>query len=256
MLVETRPATSDSSVVTPETFRRVMAQVPTSVTVVAAMTGQGPVGLTVGTFVSASLEPPLIGFLPARSSTTWPLIVPIGEFCVSVLADGHEELGQRFARSGGPKFDGVRWHPAPSGAPIIDGALAWFDCRFERSFSAGDYGRGLLLLTLGAGAVLVAVVVLAEVLLRRRDLGRRRALGASQWGLVGLVVARTVVAAVPGALLGAVGGAVIAAIWAQPPPLEFTCAVTVLTGLVSGIAAIPPAFLAAVRDPVGVLRTP
>lgn len=120
----------------------------------------------------------------------------------------------------------------------------------------GDYGRGLLLLTLGAGAVLVAVVVLAEVLLRRRDLGRRRALGASQWGLVGLVVARTVVAAVPGALLGAVGGAVIAVIWAQPPPLEFTCAVTVLTGLVSGIAAIPPAFLAAVRDPVGVLRTP
>jgi 3-hydroxy-9,10-secoandrosta-1,3,5(10)-triene-9,17-dione monooxygenase reductase component len=139
VLVETRPATSDSSVVTPETFRRVMAQVPTSVTVVAAMTGQGPVGLTVGTFVSASLEPPLIGFLPARSSTTWPLIVPIGEFCVSVLADGHEELGQRFARSGGPKFDGVRWHPAPSGAPIIDGALAWFDCRFERSFSAGDH---------------------------------------------------------------------------------------------------------------------
>lgn len=120
----------------------------------------------------------------------------------------------------------------------------------------GDYGRGLLLLTLGGGAVLVAVVVLAEVLLRRRDLGRRRALGASQWGLVGLVVTRTVAAAVPGALFGAVGGAVAAAIWAQLPPLGFTCAVTVLTGLVSGIAAIPPALLAATRDPVGVLRTP
>lgn len=139
MLVETRPTTSDWTAVAPETFRRVMAKVPTSVTIVSAMTAQGPVGLTVGTFVSASLEPPLVGFLPARSSTTWPLIVPIGEFCVSVLADGHEELGLRFARSGGPKFEGVSWRPAPSGAPIIDGSLAWFDCRFERSFPAGDH---------------------------------------------------------------------------------------------------------------------
>jgi 3-hydroxy-9,10-secoandrosta-1,3,5(10)-triene-9,17-dione monooxygenase reductase component len=125
--------------VTPDAFRKVMGKVPTSVTIVSAMTGQGPVGLTVGTFVSASLEPPLVGFLPARTSTTWPLMVPVGEFCVSVLADGHQELGRRFARSGGPKFEGVSWRPAPSGAPIIDGALAWFDCRFERSFPAGDH---------------------------------------------------------------------------------------------------------------------
>src|SRR5690606_684630 len=87
----------------------------------------------------ASLDPPLVAFLPGRNSTTWPLIAPVGSFCVSVLAAGQEELGRRFARSGGPKFDGVTWHPAPSGAPIIDGALAWFDCRCERCYPAGDH---------------------------------------------------------------------------------------------------------------------
>lgn len=134
MLVDIRPRQVEA-----EQLRQVMRQVPSGVTVVSAMTRQGPVGLTVGTFVSASLEPPLVGFLPARSSSTWPLIVPVGRFCVSVLGEGHEELGRRFARSGGSKFDGVPWAPAPSGAPVIDGALAWLDCEFERSYPAGDH---------------------------------------------------------------------------------------------------------------------
>lgn len=125
--------------ISPDAFRKVMAHVPTGVTVVSAMTWQGPVGLTVGTFVSASLDPPLVGFLPARSSTTWPLMVPVGSFSVSVLAEGHEELGARFARSGGPKFEGVDWSPSPSGAPVLADALAWFDCRFEHSYPAGDH---------------------------------------------------------------------------------------------------------------------
>ena len=120
----------------------------------------------------------------------------------------------------------------------------------------GAYGRGVLVVTVGGGAALVAVVVLAEVLLRRRDLGRRRALGASRVGLVGLVVARTAVAALPGTVLGAVAGSVASLLWAQPPPLPFTLAVAVLTGQVSAAAAVVPAALAATRDPVRVLRVP
>lgn len=147
MLVDTRPAAGErpgaaedpTETIDPAVFRKVMGHVPTGVTVVSAMTWQGPVGLTVGSFVSASLDPPLVGFLPARSSTTWPLMVPVGSFCVSVLAEGHEEIGARFARSGGPKFDGVDWTPSPSGDPILGDALAWFDCRFERSYPAGDH---------------------------------------------------------------------------------------------------------------------
>lgn len=134
MLVDIRPRQ-----VAPDEFRQVMRHVPSGVTVVTAMTRNGPVGLTVGTFVSASLDPPLVGFLPARSSTTWPLMVPVGSFCVNVLGEGHEDLGRRFAHSGGPKFDGVPWESAPSGAPILDGAVAWLDCGFERSYPAGDH---------------------------------------------------------------------------------------------------------------------
>lgn len=124
---------------TPERFRHVMGHVPTGVTVVAAMTHRGPVGLTVGSFLSASLDPPLIGFLPSRSSTTWPLMVPVGSFSVSVLGEEHEELCRRFAAAGGDKFDRVPWRPAGTGSPLIEGALAWFDCRFEQIYPAGDH---------------------------------------------------------------------------------------------------------------------
>lgn len=125
---------------TSDRFRYVMGHVPTGVAVVTATTRQGPVGLTVGSFVSVSLDPPLVGFLPARTSTTWPLIVPVGAFCVNVLGEEHEDLCRGFARSGGSKFDGVDWTPAAAtGAPIISGALAWFDCLFERSHPAGDH---------------------------------------------------------------------------------------------------------------------
>ncbi|MFF0771375.1 flavin reductase family protein [Nonomuraea wenchangensis] len=130
----------DTDMFTSERFRHVMGHVPTGVAVVTAMTRQGPVGLTVGTFVSASLTPPLIAFLPARTSTTWPLIVPVGTFCVNVLGEEHEELCRGFARSGGSKFDGVGWTPGEAtGSPVISGALAWFDCAFEHSYPAGDH---------------------------------------------------------------------------------------------------------------------
>ncbi|MDA0646380.1 MULTISPECIES: flavin reductase family protein [Nonomuraea] len=121
-------------------FRQVMGHVPTGVAVVTAMTRQGPVGLTVGSFVSASLDPPLVGFLPARTSTTWPLIVPLGTFCVNVLGEDDESLCRGFARSGGRKFDGVDWTLSEAtGSPVISGALAWFDCAFEHSYPAGDH---------------------------------------------------------------------------------------------------------------------
>lgn len=120
----------------------------------------------------------------------------------------------------------------------------------------GDYGRGLLLLTLGGGAFLIAAVVLGEVLLRRRDLGRRRALGAPRWALVTLVVTRTVAAAVPGAALGTAVGVAAAGAWADRPPVDFSLATGVLTILVAATAATVPAVIAATRDPVSVLRTP
>ena len=120
-------------------FRQVLGHFPTGVVIVTAMSGDSPAGLAVGSFMSVSLDPPLVAVLPAKTSTSWPKIAAASSFCINVLHASHGDLSRRFARSGGDKFAGVSWHPAPSGAPVLDGALAWIDCGHERSIDAGDH---------------------------------------------------------------------------------------------------------------------
>jgi flavin reductase (DIM6/NTAB) family NADH-FMN oxidoreductase RutF len=120
-------------------FRRVLGHFPTGVVIVTAMSGNTPAGLSVGSFLSVSLNPQLVAVLPAKTSTSWPKIAAAPSFCINVLHESHRDLCRRFAVSGGDKFAGVPWHPAPSGAPILDGALAWIDCEHERSIDAGDH---------------------------------------------------------------------------------------------------------------------
>ncbi|GAA3801498.1 FtsX-like permease family protein [Cellulomonas soli] len=124
---------------------------------------------------------------------------------------------------------------------------------------AGDltvFGRGMLILVMGAGAVLVGVVVLADVLLRRRDLGRRRALGAARWMLVSLVVLRAALAAALGSTLGVLAGAAAASRTGIAPTVAFDVSVGVIAVLVTAATAVVPAVAAAWQDPVRVLRTP
>lgn len=128
-----------TAVFTSDRFRHVLGHVPTGVSVVAAMTPGGPAGLAVGTFTSVSLDPPLVGFLVAESSTTWPKLEPVGRFAVSVLGEDHVETSKAFSVSGGDKFAGVDWHTTESGQPILDEALAWFDCTIYDIVPAGDH---------------------------------------------------------------------------------------------------------------------
>lgn len=125
--------------VSPDRLRQVMRHVPTGVAVVAAATPDGPVGLAVGSFVSVSLTPPLVGFFVAHASTTWPVIEPHGRFCVNVLGEEGEDTCRAFAVSGGDKFAGVTWRPSPAGSPVLDNALAWFDCTTNTISDAGDH---------------------------------------------------------------------------------------------------------------------
>jgi flavin reductase (DIM6/NTAB) family NADH-FMN oxidoreductase RutF len=122
-----------------EHFRQVMAHVPTSVAIVAGVVDGRPKGLSVGTFVPVSLEPPLVGFFVAVSSKSWPLIESSGSFCVSVLGHDQAELSSRFALSETEKFEGVEWRPAPSGNPLLVGAVAFVDCEIERVVETGDH---------------------------------------------------------------------------------------------------------------------
>lgn len=120
-------------------FREALGHFATGVTVVTAMDGAEPVGFTCQSFGSLSLEPPLVMLAPGKNSTSWPRIARVGQFCVNILAEGQEALALDFAVSGGDKFASVRWRPARNGAPLLDGALAWIECRFVEAHDAGDH---------------------------------------------------------------------------------------------------------------------
>lgn len=119
-------------------FRQVLGHFPTGVTVITAA-GEPPAGMAVGSFASVSLEPPLVGFFVAHTSSTWPRIERSGSFCVNVLGEDQEDVCRRFASKADDKFAGIGWHPAGSGAPLLDGVVAWIDCDIESTFEAGDH---------------------------------------------------------------------------------------------------------------------
>jgi flavin reductase (DIM6/NTAB) family NADH-FMN oxidoreductase RutF len=120
-------------------YRQVLRRFPTGVVIVTGIFEGAPAGLSVGSFMSVSLDPQLVAVLPAKTSSSWPKIAAASSFCINILSASQQDLCRRFAVSGGDKFAGVPWHPAPSGAPIVDGALAWIDCEHERSVEAGDH---------------------------------------------------------------------------------------------------------------------
>ena len=144
-------------------FKDAMSRFATGVAIVSGIDDGVPVGFTCQSFVSLSIDPPYVAVAPARTSTSWPRIARGGSFCVNVLNEDQEELCRGFAVSGGPKFDGVAWHPAPgTGAPVIDGSLAWVDCRVELVHDAGDHelilGR-VLDLGVGEGSPLLLSLI-------------------------------------------------------------------------------------------------
>lgn len=124
----------------PSWFRQVLGQYPTGVTVITAMCADGqPNGMAVGSFTSVSLSPPLVAFFPDKSSTTWPKICPVGAFCVNVLGADQEDVCRLFATKGADRFAQLKWRPGQSGAPILEGAVAWIDCAIELVQDAGDH---------------------------------------------------------------------------------------------------------------------
>ncbi len=121
------------------TFRKVLGHFPTGVTVVTAALDGKPAGLTIGSFTSVSLDPPLVGFLPGRASDSWPDIERAGKFCVNVLAADQGDACWVFAREDDDKFAGLSWRPSPLGSPILDDVVAWIDCTIHEVVEAGDH---------------------------------------------------------------------------------------------------------------------
>ena len=121
-------------------FRQVLGHFPTGVAVVTGVDAEGkPAGMAVGSFTSVSLDPPLVAFMPDKSSSSWPKFRDSGAFCVNILGAEQESVCRAFAMKGGDKFAELAWRPASSGSPILDGALAWIDCDIDVVHEAGDH---------------------------------------------------------------------------------------------------------------------
>lgn len=123
----------------PAHFREVLGHFSTGVVVVTASEKGTPVGMSAQSVVSLSLDPPLVLFCPARSSTTWPRIRAAGRFAINILAADQEALSVGFSRSGVDKFAGVDWQPGHTGSPLLAGALGHVECTLERVYDGGDH---------------------------------------------------------------------------------------------------------------------
>jgi flavin reductase (DIM6/NTAB) family NADH-FMN oxidoreductase RutF/DNA-binding IclR family transcriptional regulator len=125
----------------PTRFRQVLGQYPTGVVIVTALDAEGrPIGMTVGSFTSVSLDPPLVAFLPDQGSSSWRALRESGDsFCVNVLDAAQEDVCRAVAMRKTDKFEGIGWQLSPAGNPVIDGAVAWIDCETDQIHDAGDH---------------------------------------------------------------------------------------------------------------------
>lgn len=125
------------------TFRDVMAQWPSGVTVVTTLSGDAAWhGMTASSFSSVSLDPPLVSICLSRTLYSHQLIADSGVFGVNVLAKDQTDVGRRFAGMDPgveDRFAGETWTTAATGAPLLDSALGWFDCRVVHAYPGGDH---------------------------------------------------------------------------------------------------------------------
>ena len=121
-------------------LRKVFGSFATGVTVVTAVGPDGrPVGITVNSFTSVSLDPPLLLWCLANKSASLAAFAVGASFAVHVLAADQAEVARRFARSGIDKFAGQGIPQDPASAPEVPGALARLDCRVVRLDPGGDH---------------------------------------------------------------------------------------------------------------------
>jgi flavin reductase (DIM6/NTAB) family NADH-FMN oxidoreductase RutF len=122
-------------------LRALLGRVPSGIAVVTVDADGQRLGLTVGTLVGLSLEPPLVGFSVSRQAALHELLRAAGRCAVSLLAAGQESLAEHFARGVPPigMWEGVATEPLTGGAPRLSGALGWLDCTLRDQVEAGTH---------------------------------------------------------------------------------------------------------------------
>ena len=124
-----------------EELRALMGRVPSGVAVVTVDANGQRLGLTVGSLVALSLEPPLVAIVVSRQAAMHELLRETGGFAVSILAARQERLAQHFARGVPPiaMWRGIAVQAGVSGAPLLEGALGWLECRLRDELAVGTH---------------------------------------------------------------------------------------------------------------------
>jgi flavin reductase (DIM6/NTAB) family NADH-FMN oxidoreductase RutF len=127
--------------VTGDELKALMREVPQPVSVVTVDAGGQKAGLTVVSLVSLSLEPPLVGVAVGRHAALHELLREAGAFAVNILAADQEALAQHFARGVPPiiLWHGIDTRTGELGAPLLQGALGWIECRLAAEHPTGDH---------------------------------------------------------------------------------------------------------------------
>ena len=121
-------------------LRRALGQFATGVTVVTTRAADGsPVGITVNSFSSVSLDPPLVLWCLGLSSAHFDVFRLAEQQLINVLAADQLDIANRFATRGADRFAGVRWSPTDTGLPRLDGCTAWFECGVRSRYEEGDH---------------------------------------------------------------------------------------------------------------------
>jgi flavin reductase (DIM6/NTAB) family NADH-FMN oxidoreductase RutF len=128
-------------VVVGEELRRLLRNLPAAVAVVTVDVEGERLGLTVASFVSLSLDPPIVGVAVSRHAALHELLRGADAFAVNLLAGGQEHLAQHFARGVPPigLWEGISTRPGASGAPLLEDAFGWIDCRLQAEHATGDH---------------------------------------------------------------------------------------------------------------------
>lgn len=121
-------------------FRNLLGQFATGV---AVITGTGPdgrrIGVTVNSFSSVSLDPPLVLWSIATESANLAAFGLDTVFAVNILASDQEKVARQFARSSDDKFSGLDVRPGLEGVPLIEGCVAYLECRVQAHYPGGDH---------------------------------------------------------------------------------------------------------------------
>ncbi len=137
------PPAQPASAVAPftqEDYRAALGQFTTGVTIVTACTPDGRLlGMTANSFNSVSLTPPLVLWSLSTQSSSMPGFRSAAHYAINVLAADQRLLAERFSRKGIDRFEGVAWRAGLTGAPVIDGAVAVFECRNRSQHEEGDH---------------------------------------------------------------------------------------------------------------------